>query len=362
MAQRRGATPMPVTLRLPLQKCYDLTHWGDVPRGVRYSVDPSFMRFNVGDPPMSAKNVLYVTSLLMLPVLYVFFVGIHIAAHGHPIEQWLPKWDRLLILVAIVMLERLYSYRYAVSQRAMLTRDIIANVVNLYITGAVVGFIVLPLLVYFPEHYLGRKLVFASPEQLGPFWLQVPVLLLSISLFRYWMHRWQHSNAFLWELHSYHHRVTDLKASNAEVSNSIDFALRNVVVFLALGLVGFDPFAILVAFAITNVTAVFSHCGGDIKGGVLNYLFVTPEVHRWHHSAKVPEGHRYSCNYGVEFSCWDVIFGTYYLPHKDRQTVQPERIGHPSGLPDEGNYLKLLLMPFGLYRPLPWLKRVARTT
>jgi hypothetical protein len=34
--------------------------------------------------------------------------------------------------------------------------------------------------------------------------------------------------------------------------------------------------------------------------------------------------------------------------------VQPERIGHPTGIPDEGNYLKILLEPFGLYRPLTW--------
>ena len=35
----------------------------------------------------------------------------------------------------------------------------------------------------------------------------------------------------------------------------------------------------------------------------------------------------------------------------------PERIGHPAGLPDERNYLKILLAPFGLYRPLPWFRR-----
>jgi len=113
-------------------------------------------------------------------------------------------------------------------------------------------------------------------------------------------------------------------------------------------------------FTVTNVTAVFSHCGGDVKGGFLNYLFVTPEVHRWHHSAKVPEGYGYSCNYGVEFAFWDVVFGTYYLPHKDGETVQPEHIGHPSGLPDEGNYLRLLLVPLGLYRPLLRLARALR--
>jgi sterol desaturase/sphingolipid hydroxylase (fatty acid hydroxylase superfamily) len=309
---------------------------------------------------VSARSIAYLSSLVILPVLYVFFYAIHVSPQGHAIEQWLPRWDRLLLLGAVIILERIYTYRYAVSQRAVLPRDIISNVVNLYVTGAVAAIIVLPFLLYFPEHFLGRKFVFASPGQLGPLWFQVVVILLSVSLFRYWMHRWQHANEFLWSLHSYHHRVTDLKATNAEVSNPIDFALRNILVFLVLGVVGFEPFAILVAFPATNIIATFSHCGGDVRGGILNYLFVTPEVHRWHHSAEVPEGHKYSCNYGVEFAFWDVIFGTYYLPQKDGQTVQPEHIGHPGGLPDEGNYLRLLLVPLGLYGPLLSFARVLR--
>jgi sterol desaturase/sphingolipid hydroxylase (fatty acid hydroxylase superfamily) len=307
---------------------------------------------------MPSRKILYASSLLILPILYVAFYTIHF--QGHVIEQWLPRWDRLLLLVTIIGLERLYTYKYAVSQRAVLKRDIIANVVNLYVTGAVAAMIVLPVLVFIPEHFLGRKLVFASSEQLGPFWFQVMVILLVVSFFRYWMHRMQHENEFLWSLHSYHHRVTDLKASNAEVSNPIDFALRNIVIFLVLGIIGFDPFAILITVPATNITATFSHCGGDVKGGVLNYFFVTPEVHRWHHSAKTPEGHKHSCNYGVEFIFWDILFGTYYLPHKDGQTVNPEHIGHPGGLADESNYMKILLAPLGLYRPLPWFKRASR--
>ena len=301
---------------------------------------------------MSSKTIVYISSLLMLPVLYVLFSTLHVATQGYAIEHWLPRWDRLLILVTVIGLERLYTYRYAVSQRYVLTRDIIANIVNLYITGAVAAFLILPVLGFGLEHAVGRKALIASAGELGPFWVQVLTILVSVSLFRYWMHRWQHNNEFLWKLHSYHHRVTDLKATNGEVSNPVDFLLRNVVIFLVLGVIGFNTYAIFLAFTVTNVTAVFSHCGGDVKGGFLNYLFMTPEVHRWHHSRKVPEGYGYSCNYGVEFSFWDVIFGTYYLPHKDGQTVMPEHIGHPDGLPDEGNYLKILLEPFGLYRPL----------
>ena len=239
---------------------------------------------------MSAKKLTYISSLLALPVLYFLFYGMHVSARGHAIEQWLPRWDRLLLLFTIVLLERLYAYRYAVSQRYILARDIIANIVNLWITAFVVGLILVPVLVFFPEHFLGRKFLFAAPGQLGPFWFQVATILLVVSLFRYWMHRMQHTIPFLWELHSYHHRVTDLTASNGEVSNPVDFALRNVIIFLILGVIGFDPIALVLTVPFTNITANFSHCAADIKAGFLNYIFVTPEVHRWHHTAKVPEG------------------------------------------------------------------------
>ena len=308
---------------------------------------------------MTNKSAFYISSLVIVPALFVAFYGVRFLGRVYAIDQWVPKWDTLLILAAMVVVERIYTYKYAVSQKSVATRDVISNVVNLYVTGAVTGMIVLPVLVFFPQHFLGRKLILASPELLGPVWLQVLVIILSVSLFRYWMHRLQHSVPFLWELHSYHHRVTDIQASNTYVSHPIDFALRNVVISLLLGVIGFNPLALLIAVPATNISGTFSHCGGDVKGGLLNYLFVTPEVHRWHHSAKVPEGYGYSCNYGVEFSFWDIVFGTFYLPVKNGVAEQPERIGYPGGgVSDEGNYLKLLLAPLGLYRPLPWFTQI----
>jgi ornithine lipid hydroxylase len=310
---------------------------------------------------MATRAAFYLTSLLILPAVYLSIYGLRLVGRVYSIDQWLPKWDTLSIIATMIILERILTYKYAVSQRSVLARDILSNIVNLYATAAVTGMIVLPVLLFFPRHFLGRKLVLASPEQLGPVWLQVIVILLSVSFIRYWIHRLQHRVPFLWELHSYHHRVTDLQGSNTLVSHPIDFALRNVVVFLVLGVIGFNPFALLIAVPATNISGTFSHCGADIKGGILNYLFVTPEVHRWHHTAEVPEGHRYSVNYGVEFAFWDVLFGTYYLPRKDGVALMPERIGYPGGgLPDESNYLRLLLTPLGLYRPLSWFKQALR--
>ena len=187
----------------------------------------------------SPKTIFYISSVLILPVLYVLFYTLQVWTKGSVIESWL-KWDRLLIIAAIIVMERIYTYRYAVSQKAVLGRDIIANIVTIYLVYPATAMIVLPLLKFIPEHFLGRDLVFASPDQLGPFWLQIVVIVLSVSFFRYWMHRLQHTNSFLWELHSYHHRTTDLKATNGGVSNPVDFALRNVIIFLILGMIGFD--------------------------------------------------------------------------------------------------------------------------
>lgn len=284
----------------------------------------------------------------------VIFFGLRIFAQTHPeIDAWVPRWDRLALFAVVILLEQIYRYRYAVSQRYVLTRDIISNIVTLYMIAAVTALIVLPVLSYPSEQLLGRKLVFAAPDQLGPIWLQTAIIIVFVSFFRYWMHRLQHESQFLWSLHSYHHQVTDLKATNTYVSHPIDYALRNVVVYLIVGIFGFHPTAILIAASFTFIGGALQHCGADLRGGILNYGFVTPEVHRWHHSANVPQGYGYSCNYSVDFPIWDMLFGTFYLPKKDGQIVQPEKIGHPDGVPDEGNYLRLLLKPLGLW-PRSW--------
>jgi sterol desaturase/sphingolipid hydroxylase (fatty acid hydroxylase superfamily) len=304
---------------------------------------------------MPTKTLVEGSKFLIVPVLFVGFYVLGVFAAGYAVDHRLPKWYTLAIIATMIVLERVYSYRYAVSQKSVLTRDVLASFVNIYLTAAVTGMLLLPVLAFLPEYLVGRKVFFASSEHLGPLWLQVSIILIVVSFFRYWMHRWQHSNEFLWRLHSYHHAVTDLKGSNTYVSHPIDWALRNALVFILLGLVGFDARAILIATPATAVSGIFSHCGGDVRAGILNYLLVTPEVHRWHHSAAVPEGHKYSVNYGVEFSFWDILFGTFHLPQKDGQAEQPVRIGHPGGMADEGNYLRLLLKPLRLWRPMPAL-------
>jgi sterol desaturase/sphingolipid hydroxylase (fatty acid hydroxylase superfamily) len=294
---------------------------------------------------MVAKKVAELGHYAILPVLLIVLVAVSLFMRGGAVAHSFPYYHTALLYAAMIVLERVYTYRNAVSQRHMIWRDLISTAVETFVAGAIMAAVVLPVLHYFPNAFLGRRLLFGLSNQLGPLWLQVLTVLLVISFFSYWVHRFEHTNEFMWKLHGYHHSVTSLQISNVLVSNPFEWALRNVLGGLFLSIVGFNPIAIVIAGGL-NIYGDFSHCGGDLKGGWLNYIFNTPEVHRWHHAVELPadEKFRYGCNYGVGVSFWDILFGTFYLP-KDAagKVVSPLRLGHPSGYPDEPNYLKILL-------------------
>jgi len=298
---------------------------------------------------MSIRNMFSAKGFLIFPLAVLLVYWARMYFEGLDIEVPVRAAPTLAVLAVMMVLELAFRYEKAVSQKRLAVRDVASTLVNLWFTGSVLSTIFVPAVLFFPEIFLGRTLFFTSPDQLGPFWLQIVFVMLLYSLMKYWVHRVQHSVGFLWELHSYHHSVTDLRASNTFVSHPLDFSLRNVLPPIVLGIVGFNPAAILYGVGILAVTGTMSHCGAGLHAGWLNHIFVTPELHRWHHSAKTPEGHKYSVNYGVGFILWDRLFGTYYLPKEDGVPVQPDSLGHPEGIPDEGNYFRL----FFLTRYLP---------
>ena len=163
---------------------------------------------------MTTKPAASDRNLWILPTVLAALAAMRIFAKGQPIDHWLPKWDTLAIILVMIVLERVFRYSRAVSQRPVLARNVVSTLVNLYVTGFLAGLVLLPVLNYVPRHYLGRSLIFPSPDLLGPLWLQFVLVVLLVSFVRYWVHRFQHANEFLWKLHSYHHQVQDLQATN----------------------------------------------------------------------------------------------------------------------------------------------------
>ena len=305
---------------------------------------------------MLVRKLLSSFAVLVFPLTLLAVYLEYTYFNGHEIEQTIPSFAIFVSLAVMIGLEAIFRYEKGVSQKKLVPRDIASTAVNVLYTGTVTTAIFTPIVVFLPELLFGRSLFFSSSADIGPLWLQFILAMTLYSFLRYGVHRVQHIVPFLWELHSYHHSVTDLKASNTFVSHPLDFALRNVFPPVVLAYVGFDPVAIVFGVGLLTAASLLSHCGAGLHAGWLSYVFVTPEVHRWHHSARVPEGHRYSVNYGVGLILWDRLLGTYYLPMKDGVPAQPDELGHPDGVADESNYFKL----FFLTRYWPKFLRTAR--
>jgi sterol desaturase/sphingolipid hydroxylase (fatty acid hydroxylase superfamily) len=52
------------------------------------------------------------------------------------------------------------------------------------------------------------------------------------------------------------------------------------------------------------------NCDNDL--GALGRVFITTEVHRWHHNMD----HLDSGNYSLVFAFWDRLLGTYHAPER----------------------------------------------
>jgi sterol desaturase/sphingolipid hydroxylase (fatty acid hydroxylase superfamily) len=74
---------------------------------------------------------------------------------------------------------------------------------------------------------------------------------------------------------------------------------------------------------------------------VLNWVFSTADLHRWHHSADFAES---NTNFGSNLILWDIVFRTRYLPEG-----RPQRVGIV-GLTMPDNFFAHLASPFVLRR------------
>jgi len=147
-----------------------------------------------------------------------------------------------------------------------------------------------------------------------PMALQVVLALIISELGLYWAHRLAHTWSFLWRFHSVHHSVEKLWFFNTGRFHFVDTFCSLLFSIPLLFLLGVPGDVFIYFSSITAFIGLLTHCNIDVHCGFLNYIFNTPNVHRWHHSRKVEEGNN---NYAENLIFFDIIFGTYYYP-KDR--------------------------------------------
>ncbi|MEP6571801.1 MAG: sterol desaturase family protein [Gemmatimonadota bacterium] len=146
----------------------------------------------------------------------------------------------------------------------------------------------------------------------APLWVRVGAYLLILDLTNYWIHRWQHSSAFLWAFHRVHHSQTQLTALATYRTHPVDAWLRSVIgpaIFMLL--LGIPP-AVWFPLAIGwDIVLNLSHMEVDWGFRPLHWLVVSPRFHSLHHSI-VEKDQQY--NFSMTLSIWDYLFGTARMP------------------------------------------------
>lgn len=169
------------------------------------------------------------------------------------------------------------------------------------------------------------------------------VLLLDLAI--YLQHLLFHRVPILWRLHRMHHTDLDLDVTTGARFHPIEILLSMSIKFLIIFLIGAPPISVLIFEVLLNAGSMFNH--GNIYlppklDLLLRNVFVTPDMHRIHHSVLVNET---NSNFGFSLTWWDKIFRTYKnLPKGDQRTM-------PIGIETfrKPHYLKfhwLLIQPF----------------
>lgn len=140
---------------------------------------------------------------------------------------------------------------------------------------------------------------------------QLMLFVLASEFVKYWMHRLGHETEFGWRWHVCHHSVKRVYWLNGfRIHPLYHFVSYSIAVFPCL-LLGAGTQVTFLYSVVLGSAAVFQHANIDLRLGVLNKIFNTNDVHRWHHSPDLAEGNK---NYGAILIVWDLLFGTYYNP------------------------------------------------
>ena len=131
--------------------------------------------------------------------------------------------------------------------------------------------------------------------------------LFGVDFLYYWWHRCQHRINALWVIHSVHHQSEEYNLTvGLRVPWFSDFTA--VFFFWPLPLLGVPPIPFFLAVGVLSVYNLFLHT--QLLAGIGRYglVFLTPSIHRVHHSRALHEG---DSNFGTWLSVWDRLFGTY---------------------------------------------------
>lgn len=217
----------------------------------------------------------------------------------------------LLFLARIIVVTSIEIIAPArkVSYRSVLLFDIIGC--------TLVGWMLIPAAEYLSNRIAVRASV---PEFITSLPLAASFLLYYMvgDFGAYWMHRVMHSRS-AWRVHKWHHSPTTmywLAGYRASLPQQVLFNLPWIFAYPVFGLSPWWTYlAVLSSHMLLND---WMHMNVSWQSSWLELILVTPRYHHIHHSDDPALA---NANFGVTFSLWDRIFGTYVDPETVKQPI-----------------------------------------
>jgi len=192
-------------------------------------------------------------------------------------------------------------FRRAKSNIALAVILILTNLATSFATAAVVASVA--------KHGFGVLLFFRMPTWLTTF-LGVAVL----DLFTYVAHVLLHKSRIGWRFHRVHHSDNQVNVTTAFRQHPGETLWRILWQVLAIGLFGIPLSVLAIYLFVSTLNAQLEHANirvNESVGRVLRLVFVTPDMHKVHHSRLQFQT---DTNYSNILSVWDRMFRTYTAP------------------------------------------------
>jgi sterol desaturase/sphingolipid hydroxylase (fatty acid hydroxylase superfamily) len=137
------------------------------------------------------------------------------------------------------------------------------------------------------------------------------VALLALDGASYLVHRVMHQTPVLWRVHLVHHIDASVDATTAFRQHPVEGVLRFSFIAVTAWTLGAPPAAIAVYRLLGSLNSVLEHSNIRFPrwlDRILVWLWVTPDMHKVHHSRERSET---DSNYANLFSFFDRLFGTF---------------------------------------------------
>jgi sterol desaturase/sphingolipid hydroxylase (fatty acid hydroxylase superfamily) len=177
-----------------------------------------------------------------------------------------------------------------------------------------------------------------------PMWVEILIGIVAIDFsVGYLSHRTMHMWPPMWRFHQIHHSDPFVDVTTTYRTHPVETVWRFIFAIVPIWMLGIPAQAVIIQRLLQVTNGILGHANVRLWAPldrVLSLVFVTPNVHKIHHSRKVEET---NSNYANVVTLYDRVLGTYTPSSRAESVVYGLDDMDPNAV---GSFPGLLSMPF----------------